>query len=96
MIIRVNSHDALQVVFRRLGMKVLSGFPCLGLGVDPLNQAVGDGIVLDLLVELPRRQPVERESSLDPANGDDEKKNELHIRNSSLTSKNERTNDDVR
>ena len=64
--IGMDSHQSLQKVGRRLWMKVSSGRPGLGLGVDTVDEVIGDGRVLIVGRRAPVEQ-VERESSLSQA-----------------------------
>ncbi len=64
--IGMDSHQSLQEVGRRLRMKVSSGGPGLGLGVDAVDEVIGDGRVLIVGRRAPVEQ-VERESSLSQA-----------------------------
>ena len=44
--IRVNAKEAFDVVGGGLGMEVVAGLPCLGLGIDVFNVLLGDNVIL--------------------------------------------------
>ncbi len=77
----MNSHQGFEVIFGSLGMKVSSGLPCFGLGVDPLDEVIGDGQVLELGVRPPRGEQIKRESSLGRAKDDGQNEQDLHCFN---------------